>query len=221
MSSTTNTTSSGTTEERQTLYWCHECDMSVILHSLTSPPPFCPHCHSHFLQQMDSTTLDDDFLVEGPFFSRPLQPHLTETSGLNQDTPSSIPSFKITSSLLDQEDPVILCAICKEQFLLDAIVKRLPCNHLYHSDCITPWLHLHNSCPLCRSKIPTLVQSSSSTTTSTTAFQLLNGDFLDDYDASSAYATILRHIAGRHGQMLFPPTRNPDDIDSLPPHLGL
>ncbi|CAI9103244.1 OLC1v1001695C1 [Oldenlandia corymbosa var. corymbosa] len=37
-------------------YWCHECDMSVLLPrplSSTSPP-LCPHCRHDFLEQMDS-----------------------------------------------------------------------------------------------------------------------------------------------------------------------
>ncbi|KAM0942602.1 putative transcription factor C2H2 family [Dioscorea sansibarensis] len=52
------------------------------------------------------------------------------------------------------------CAVCKEEFLLggeeeEEEVKRLPCSHCYHSECILPWLKERNTCPVCRRKLPT------------------------------------------------------------------
>uniref|UniRef100_A0A453Q901 RING-type domain-containing protein n=3 Tax=Aegilops tauschii subsp. strangulata TaxID=200361 RepID=A0A453Q901_AEGTS len=47
------------------------------------------------------------------------------------------------------------CAVCMDDFLLGAAAKQLPCNHVFHKDCILPWLDLHSSCPVCRHELPT------------------------------------------------------------------
>ncbi|KAH3758698.1 E3 ubiquitin-protein ligase RNF115/126 [Pelomyxa schiedti] len=47
------------------------------------------------------------------------------------------------------------CAVCREELTLSETVSCLPCKHLYHDECIKPWLALHNSCPCCRSQLPT------------------------------------------------------------------
>jgi hypothetical protein len=47
------------------------------------------------------------------------------------------------------------CIICSETFEIGCVVTRLPCSHMYHSDCIVGWLHRNCTCPICRYELPT------------------------------------------------------------------
>ncbi|KAF8404116.1 hypothetical protein HHK36_008996 [Tetracentron sinense] len=59
----------------------------------------------------------------------------------------ALPIVKITPTHLKNESD---CPVCKEEFVVDEEVREMPCNHIFHSDCIVPWLRIHNSCPVCR-----------------------------------------------------------------------
>lgn len=56
---------------------------------------------------------------------------------------------------LTLEEGAMVCAVCKDEMVLEEEVKRLPCRHLYHGECITPWLGIRNTCPVCRFELPT------------------------------------------------------------------
>ncbi|XP_027368359.1 RING finger protein 11-like [Abrus precatorius] len=46
------------------------------------------------------------------------------------------------------------CPICMEEFKGGDRVGRLPCNHTYHSECITRWLNYYKeTCPVCRLQV--------------------------------------------------------------------
>ena len=47
------------------------------------------------------------------------------------------------------------CSICKDEFELNQFTTKLPCSHLYHNECILPWLNERNSCPTCRYELET------------------------------------------------------------------
>ncbi|XP_028753234.1 E3 ubiquitin-protein ligase RING1-like [Neltuma alba] len=99
-------------------------------------------------------------------FVRPTRPqlHLPGATEENRPPPAAdsaiegLPTVKVTETQL-ATDPN--CAICKDEFQIDMEVKELPCKHFYHSDCITPWLRIHNTCPICRHELRSASSSSS------------------------------------------------------------
>ncbi|KAF2305614.1 hypothetical protein GH714_007060 [Hevea brasiliensis] len=63
----------------------------------------------------------------------------------------AMPTIKITQRHLRSDSH---CPVCKDKFELGSEARLMPCNHVYHSDCIVPWLVQHNSCPVCRQELP-------------------------------------------------------------------
>lgn len=71
----------------------------------------------------------------------------------------SMPTIEIDDSHVKSEPH---CAVCKEAFELGTEAREMPCKHIYHSECILPWLTLHNSCPVCRHELPAAADTQSS-----------------------------------------------------------
>ncbi|XP_009785025.1 E3 ubiquitin-protein ligase RING1-like [Nicotiana tabacum] len=237
-----STTTTATPPHHHHTFWCHECDMSVfLLHLPPTDPPRCPHCHSDFLEQMDSftpallpqfpnhpdsnpnleelistdlntattfTPSDDNFLLDSPYLHRLIH-HLTTANDApipnRQHSPASkaaveaLEGIKV-SSLMLENDPVIPCPVCKDNFLLDVEVKMLPCKHMYHSDCILPWLEVNNSCPVCRFKLPTEEEDDEECIRRRERFlgAMRLGEILAEEEDLFGFRRTLRRVARRH-----------------------
>ncbi|KAF5446889.1 hypothetical protein F2P56_032485 [Juglans regia] len=83
--------------------------------------------------------------IEVTGFGRPENPPASKAAI------ESLPTIEIADNHVGSESH---CAVCKEAFDLGAEAREMPCKHIYHSDCILPWLSLRNSCPVCRHELP-------------------------------------------------------------------
>ncbi|CAN4105090.1 unnamed protein product [Withania somnifera] len=50
----------------------------------------------------------------------------------------------------DKDEDGKRCSICLEEFVPKEMVTVTPCRHIFHDDCIFPWVTSHGSCPVCR-----------------------------------------------------------------------
>lgn len=91
----------------------------------------------------------------------------------------AIPTVRVTEAFL-AADPSLLCAVCKDEFVLQTEARQLPCSHIYHPDCILPWLSHHNSCPVCRFRFPTDDQERRRRPARADESRVVFGNLLDD-----------------------------------------
>ncbi|KAM8839925.1 E3 ubiquitin-protein ligase RNF115 isoform 2-T2 [Spinachia spinachia] len=62
----------------------------------------------------------------------------------------SLPTVCISQ---EQTDSRLECPVCREEYSPGESVRKLSCLHYFHSECIVPWLQLHDTCPVCRKSL--------------------------------------------------------------------
>ncbi|KAI1723942.1 ring finger domain-containing protein [Ditylenchus destructor] len=55
------------------------------------------------------------------------------------------------------------CIICREEMTVESGAKKLPCNHIFHPNCLRSWFQRQQTCPTCRMDVlmhrPTNIQN--------------------------------------------------------------
>jgi len=70
----------------------------------------------------------------------------------SEDAINGCPMIEITEMHVEKKES---CSICMEEFKLQEKVMELPCQHMYHKDCVVTWLKTNNTCPVCRFELAT------------------------------------------------------------------
>ena len=57
-------------------------------------------------------------------------------------------------TVAEEEVNTLCCGVCLENYVSGSTVAELPCQHLFHSECILSWAVQVPKCPVCRQDIP-------------------------------------------------------------------
>lgn len=71
------------------------------------------------------------------------------------------------------------CPICSEDYKPAEEVLRLPCAHVFHGDCVLPWLEAKRTCPICRFELKN---------------ELPSPEEIDSFSSDELRARIHKHI---------------------------
>ncbi|NXI65838.1 RN128 ligase, partial [Anseranas semipalmata] len=93
------------------------------------------------------------------------------------------------------------CAVCIELYKPNEVVRILTCNHLFHKNCIDPWLLEHRTCPMCKCDILKVlgvgvdVEDGATSVQATVSSETSNVTSVNEEDsrsetASSGYASV-------------------------------
>ncbi|KAI9828947.1 MAG: hypothetical protein M1819_006446 [Sarea resinae] len=83
--------------------------------------------------------------------------HATTSGGSGEASPAAEHTETQTSP-----DEGLVCSICTDDFIKGQDIRVLPCKHMFHPECIDPWLlNVSGTCPLCRVDLhPTISNTS-------------------------------------------------------------
>lgn len=69
------------------------------------------------------------------------------------DTFKNLLSLGLFGTKLEEEREELNCPICLEDYLEEDILRKMPCDHFYHQECIDQWLKNNSLCPVCKQNI--------------------------------------------------------------------
>lgn len=107
--------------------------------------------HSHFMPTIMSRYLTPPRL--GEFYQLVEQRRLSVNRGASQEVierNTFFHKYKKIQRSNENEDNIEKCTICLSEFENEEDVRRLPCMHLFHSECVDQWLTTNKQCPICR-----------------------------------------------------------------------
>lgn len=79
-----------------------------------------------------------------------------QTNGASPDTIKKIDTIEYDPSMFASDEkenddrPACECCCCQEKFDDVKAIKKTPCGHYFHEECLEKWLKVACTCPICR-----------------------------------------------------------------------
>ncbi|ORZ26144.1 hypothetical protein BCR42DRAFT_401666 [Absidia repens] len=88
-------------------------------------------------------------------FSDPME---TPQMSTNSDIEQCIE--RLTKRTFGHEESGVIqeCTICQEPFGASVEIIQMPCQHEYHSTCLSQWLYVNATCPICRCPASSIIE---------------------------------------------------------------
>lgn len=106
-----------------------------------------PHVGGNHINVLNFEGMNHDRMFNSFFltFMEQIQASLEDgvKEGLPKEMIEKIKRMKMGKSGQD-------CSVCSEGFKKGERIRKLPCKHIFHDDCILPWLDVNSTCPNCR-----------------------------------------------------------------------
>jgi len=147
-------------------------DMIPMLNTLFDGPPHSPTAEQrqgqgdgqppnlvrHLLLSLFGAPIGDhdgqfgDYAVTNEALDRIITQLMEQTNG---DKPVPAPDdmiARLPRAKVSQGSPLLQkdCAVCKDDFEVSQETIELPCKHVFHDECILPWVKQSGTCPVCR-----------------------------------------------------------------------
>lgn len=122
---------------------------------------FLPQRQSSILQAISASLgfhgdQDFDDFQWGPMLDfNQLFAHITamRPDQVHPASPNAVQHLQSVSVSRENEVKGEICTVCQERLKRGETVKKLSCAHLFHEECVVPWLQTHNTCPVCRQEV--------------------------------------------------------------------
>ncbi|KAF5186872.1 E3 ubiquitin-protein ligase ring1-like [Thalictrum thalictroides] len=133
-------------------------ELDLLTTTICDESKFIEETGNWFVEEPESfQELEDSLMEEQEVFEQLVVDMSIEEANNDQRLKPAAPSSvkALMTEKFNKKGSRKQCSICWDVFSIGVDIKRMPCSHGFHKNCLESWLKLGNTCPLCRCELPT------------------------------------------------------------------